>query len=436
MEPIQRQSTQDTVGRIGALVKLDILPYSLCIPLETMITIRYPLLFLVLLLGGCAIAPTSLPPASPPPVSPPPAKPPVATPPTPTQTLPGALLKPSDWPDLTNWSQNDALATWPVFISNCALVKKQALWQAVCQAASGFTPKSDQQAREFFERWLAPHQLVTSDGQDSGLVTGYYEPLLFGSRKPSVRFRFAIYGVPDDMLSIDLSSVYPELKTYRLRGRVNGNKIVPYFNRADIEAGRAPLQGREILWVDDTVDLFFLQVQGSGRVQLVNGDIVRVGYADQNGHPYVSIGRKLVEQGELKLEQASMQGIKQWGINNPDKLNALLNHNASYVFFRELPPSPGGPPGSLGLPLTSGRSLAVDPRAVALGSPVYLATTWPNSTQPLNRLMLAQDTGGAIKGAIRADFFWGFGDEAAQHAGSMRQSGRMWVLLPRAQDKP
>ena len=126
-----------------------------------------------------------------------------------------------------------------------------------------------------------------------------------------------------------------------------------------------------------------------------------------------------------------MQGIKQWGLRNPEKLPALLDSNASYVFFRELPPSPNGPLGALGVPLTGGRSLAVDPRAIALGSPVYLATTWPNSTQALNRLMLAQDTGGAIKGAIRADFFWGFGEEAAQHAGSMRQAGRMWVLLPK-----
>ena len=238
------------------------------------------------------------------------------------------------------------------------------------------------------------------------------------------------------MLSIDLSSVYPELKTYRLRGRLNGNKVVPYYSRADIDAGRASLQGREILWVDDAVDLFFLQVQGSGRVQLENGETVRIGYADQNGHPYVSIGRKLVEQGELSLEQASLQGIKQWGLRNPDKLGALFNQNPSYVFFRELPPSPNGPPGALGLPLTAGRSLAVDPRAIALGSLVYLATTWPNSTQALNRLMLAQDTGGAIKGAVRADFFWGFGEEAAQNAGSMRQSGRLWILLPREQDKP
>lgn len=394
-------------------------------------TTRFKLLFVVflaLLLGGCATAPT-----------PPPAPPQASSTPHPTRpgtTAPSTLLKPSDWQDLPSWASNDALATWPIFLSNCELLKKQMTWHAVCAAATMLTPQDDQQARAFFEHWLTPHQLVSSDGQDSGLITGYYEPLLFGSRKPSARFRFPVYGVPEDMLNIDLSGVYPELKTYRLRGRLNGNKVVPYYSRADIDAGRAPLQGREILWVDDAVDLFFLQVQGSGRVQLENDETVRIGYADQNGHPYVSIGRKLVEQGELSLEQASLQGIKQWGLRNPDKLGALFNQNPSYVFFRELPPSPNGPPGALGLPLTAGRSLAVDPRAIALGSLVYLATTWPNSTQALNRLMLAQDTGGAIKGAVRADFFWGFGEEAAQNAGSMRQSGRLWILLPREQDKP
>jgi membrane-bound lytic murein transglycosylase A len=210
-----------------------------------------------------------------------------------------------------------------------------------------------------------------------------------------------------------------------------------------------------LLWVDDPVDLFFLQIQGSGRVRLDTGELVRVGYADQNGQPYRSIGRYLVEQGELKLEQASMQGIKAWGAANPAKLEALLNQNPSYVFFRELPKAEGaqgsaagpmtaagpvatgdpvttgGPVGALGVALTPERSIAVDPRHIPLGAPVFLATTWPNSTQPLQRLVLAQDTGGAIRGAVRADYFWGFGEAAGAQAGRMRQSARMWVLLPR-----
>jgi len=373
--------------------------------------LRWFVISLAVLIGGCAIAPT----------------PPVTPPPTP----PSAVLKPADWVQLPGWTENDALTAWPAFMASCGPLKKQFTWLAVCEAAAKQTPQDDAAARAFFERWLLPHQISTSDGNDTGLITGYYEPLLFGSRTPTSRYRFPVYAVPEDMLIIDLASVYPELKTYRLRGRVAGNRVVPYFNRTEIEAGRAPLTGKELLWVDDAVDLFFLQIQGSGRVQLESGEVVRVGYADQNGHPYVSIGKKLVEMGELSVDQASMQGIKQWGMRNPEKLPTLLNNNASYVFFRELPPSPNGPPGALGVPLTGERSLAVDPRTVTLGSPVYLATTFPNSPQPLNRLMLAQDTGGAIKGVVRADFFWGFGEAAGKQAGAMRQQGKMWVLLPR-----
>jgi membrane-bound lytic murein transglycosylase A len=156
-----------------------------------------------------------------------------------------------------------------------------------------------------------------------------------------------------------------------------------------------------------------------------------VGYADQNGHPYKSIGKLLVERGELRLEEASMQGIKAWGLANPDKLPELLKSNPSYVFFRELPNGLTGPLGALGVPLTAGRSIAIDPRFIPLGAPVFLATTAPNSERPLNRLMLAQDTGGAIRGAVRADFFWGFGNAAGELAGRMKQKGRLWVLLPR-----
>lgn len=256
----------------------------------------------------------------------------------------------------------------------------------------------------------------------------------------------------------------------RLRGRLEGRRVVPYYPRAEIERGLPALAGKELLWVDDAVDLFFLQIQGSGRVKLPTGELVRVGYADQNGQPYKSIGRHLVEQGELTLEQASMQGIKAWGAAHPAKLEALLNHNPSYVFFRELPPArstgnsldsgvnapatssdrpakggsetmagpatTGGPMGALGVELTPERSIAVDPRYIPLGAPVFLATTWPASTKPLERLMLAQDTGGAIRGAVRADYFWGFGAAAGAQAGRMRQSARMWVLLPRDYPPP
>jgi len=188
--------------------------------------------------------------------------------------------------------------------------------------------------------------------------------------------------------------------------------------------------------VDDPVELFFLQIQGSGRISLDSGETLRIGYADQNGHPYRSIGRVLVERGDLPLERASMQGIKAWGKANPGRLTELLNQNASYVFFRELPADLPGPLGALGLPLTPRRSLAVDPRYVPLGVPVFVATTWPASNRPLNQLMLAQDTGGAIRGAVRGDFFWGFGEDAAREAGRMKQALRLWVLLPKGYVPP
>jgi membrane-bound lytic murein transglycosylase A len=285
-------------------------------------------------------------------------------------------------------------------------------------------------ARRFFEVNFTPFQLLRADGGDEGLITGYYEPQLRGSRRATPRYRYPVYGVPDDLLEVDLAEAYPELKGLRLRGRLEGRRVVPYYDRAQIGQGRAPLTGREIAWVDDAVELFFLQIQGSGRIALDSGETLRVGYADHNGFPYRSVGRHLVERGELPLEKASMQGIQAWARANPEKLPELLNHNARYVFFRELPAGLPGPIGSLGVPLTSRRSLAVDPALVPLGAPVYIATTWPLSSRPLYRLMLAQDTGSAIRGAVRADFFWGFGDEAAREAGRMKQPLKMWVLLP------
>ena len=290
--------------------------------------------------------------------------------------------------------------------------------------------------RTFFEQFFIPYRVINPDGGSDGLITGYYEPLLFGSRTPTKRHHFPLYAEPDDLLTIDLGNIYPELKHMRLRGKLEGNRVTPYYSRAEIDNGTASLKGQELFWVDDAIDLFFLQIQGSGRVRLDNGETVRVGYANQNGYPYKSIGKVLVERGELPLEKASMQGIKDWGVQNPDKLKDLLNLNASYVFFRELPNNTGGPLGAQGVALTAGRSIAVDPRSIPLGVPVFLATTWPNSNKPLQRLMIAQDTGGAIRGAVRADFFWGFGKDAGRLAGGMKQNGKMWVLLPKGYPLP
>ncbi len=290
-------------------------------------------------------------------------------------------------------------------------------------------------ARAFFESRLSPWM------RDSppGIITGYYEPLLAGSRSRKAPYLYAVYATPDDLLTIDLSDLRPDLKGERLRGRLDGRRVVPYYSRAEIDgpAGAAGLAtSRPLLYVDDAIDLFFLMIQGSGRVKLDSGDTVRLNYADQNGQPYHSIGRYLVDQGEMKLEQASMQGIKDWARTNPARLTELLNTNPSYVFFRESRAGDEGPQGALGAALTATRSIAVDPAYTPLGAPVWLATTWPNSTRPLQRLVLAQDTGGAIRGAQRADFFWGYGEEATREAGKMRQTGELYVLWPIAAGEP
>jgi membrane-bound lytic murein transglycosylase A len=286
-------------------------------------------------------------------------------------------------------------------------------------------------ARHFFESAFVPWLVHNADGGTEGLITGYYEPLLRGSRAADRAYRFPIYGVPADLLVVDLAENNPEIKGIRLRGRLQANKVVPYYTRAEIERGLAPLRGREILWVDDPVELFFLHIQGSGRIRLPGGETVRMGFAEHNGHPYRSIGKILVERGELSMDKASMQGIKQWASRNPARLASLLQENPAYVFFREMPESPFGPLGAQGVPLTPGRSIAVDAMTTPLGAPVFLSTSSPAPTHALNRLVIAQDTGTAIKGAVRADFFWGFGDDAGQSAGRMRQNGRMWILYPR-----
>jgi membrane-bound lytic murein transglycosylase A len=356
-------------------------------------------------------------------------------------------LEAVSWSEVSGWMDEDPGEAWETFLRSCTRLKAQAVWRESCALAVQLPAGAS--VRDFFETHFLPYRVANADGSVQGLATGYYEPLLRGSRRKEGPYRYPLYAAPEDLLIVDLAEINPELKHLRLRGRLDGRRVVPYYPRAEIERGLPALAGKELLWVDDPVDLFFLQIQGSGRVRLATGELVRVGYADQNGQPYRSIGRYLVEQGELKLEQASMQGIKAWGAANPEKLDALLNQNPSFVFFRELsmaeggqgsnaggPMTTGGPVGALGVALTPERSIAVDPRHIPLGAPVFLATTWPNSTQPLQRLVLAQDTGGAIRGAVRADYFWGFGDAAGAQAGRMRQGARMWVLLPRDYPAP
>jgi membrane-bound lytic murein transglycosylase A len=386
------------------------------------------------LLSGCSLLPSGEPePAVCKPCASCPACPPTAVT-TPVPPSPFArTFRAASWADLPGWKDDDIAAAWPAFMQSCRGMASKShgpAWKRVCDLARAADGKPDFNPRAFFEQNLQPYAVLTGEGEFNGMITGYYEPLLRGSRTKVKGFEQPIRAVPDDLLTIDLSALFPELKDKRVRGRVEGNKVVPYWSRAEIGARGDRLPGKTLLYVDDAVELFFLQVQGSGRVKLTDGSTVRVNYADQNGHPYQSIGRVLVDRGELKLEEASMQGIQAWARANPARLDELLNANPSYVFFRENPNSKDGPAGALGVPLTPERSIAIDPRSVPLGAPVFLATTRPNSVQAMNRLVMAQDTGGAIKGAVRADFFWGFGKAAGEQAGRMKQTGRLWVLLP------
>jgi membrane-bound lytic murein transglycosylase A len=405
--------------------------------------IRTSLLASVLLaLAACSTAPMKPPAVVPPPTVttlPPTVQPPGTQATTPAPP-PAPLFTPTSFAALPNWANDDLRQAWPAFISSCNILVKQATWSAACTAAKQIDASNDSAIRQYFEANFTPNLVRAADGADTGLITGYYEPLLHGSRTRGGVFQTPLYKVPDDLITIDLASVYPELKGMRLRGRLVGKKVVPYNSRAEIEradaaaAANGKNNANHMLWVDDAVEAFFLEVQGSGRVQLDDGrETVRVAYADQNGHPYKSIGRWLVEKGELTLAQASAQGIKAWIIANPTRQQELFNANPSFVFFKEerLPDPSVGPKGAQGVPLTPGRSVAIDAQFLPLGAPIYLSTTEANSEVPLQRLVMGQDTGGAIRGAIRADFFYGFGKEAAESAGRMKQRGTIWVLLPK-----
>ncbi|HEY0588409.1 MAG TPA: murein transglycosylase A [Pseudoduganella sp.] len=391
-----------------------------------------------LVLAGCVTPPPPpAKPAQPAPVTPtvpatpaqPPAQPTVPAAPTPPAK---AEFIPARFADLPGWERDDLRAAWPAFMLSCSKLAGGADWKEPCAIAKTVDANSQAAIRLFFESFFDPHQVVAPDGSNSGLITGYYEPLLRGARKKGGPYQTPLYKVPDDMVIIDVGSVYPELAGKRVRGRLKGKRVVPYPAREEIS--RSGLPGNELLWVDDSVEAFFLEVQGSGRVQLPDGETVRVAYADQNGRPYQSIGKWLVQKGELTTEQATAQGIKAWIDGHPTRQQELFNANPSYVFFKEekLPDPKVGPKGTLNVPLTPQRSVAIDRTQLPLGAPVYLNTTLPGDDElPLQRLMLAQDTGGAIKGAIRLDLFFGFGSEAADFAGRMKQRGSIWVLLPK-----
>jgi membrane-bound lytic murein transglycosylase A len=308
-------------------------------------------------------------------------------------------------------------------------------WQRICLDTAAAAAGSADQARALVEERFSPYLVLDGDDPE-GLFTGYYEPLLHGSRTFGHPYTVPLYRPPDDLLRIDLGRFNPELAGYAIYGRVTGPEFVPYHSRRDIESGALEERGLELLWVDDPIDKFFLQIQGSGQVRLDDGSLIRVGYASQNGHPYRAIGRDLIEIGALTKDQVSLPAIRAWLETHPEEAAEIMAHNRSYIFFEEhsgLAPEEG-PLGAQGVPLTAGRSLAVDPRYVPFGVPVWLDATapWPEGEGPLRRLMVAQDAGSAIKGVVRGDVFWGAGERAEAIAGHMKSRGRYAVLLPKA----
>jgi membrane-bound lytic murein transglycosylase A len=347
------------------------------------------------------------------------------------------------WEALPGWREDDLTQAWPALLESCRAPRLQEVWGGFCRAAAAVAPRDGNAQRALLVARLRAYRVITEsqdakrETRDTGMITGYYEPVLKGSRKRGGAFQTPLYAVPDDLVSVELGELYPALKGERIRGRLQGRRVTPFPDRAQLADGKV-LAGREIVWVDSAIDAFFLQIQGSGRVQLDDGSTLRVAFADVNGHPYRAIGRYLVERGELTVEQATAPGLRQWLAEHPERQAEVFNTNPSVVFFREekLGDPAVGPRGALSVPLTAGRSLAIDPRLLPLGAPFFLSTSHPQTGAPLQRLMLAQDTGGAIRGALRADLFWGLGAAAGDAAGKMRHDGALWLLWPADQPLP
>lgn len=357
------------------------------------------------------------------------------------------MLERTSFAKLDDWAASDPNAALIAFTGSCKrLVKRNDAdafggisaygtvgdWRNVCNAALQ-TPGN---GRQFFEAWFEP-VMASNRGEEIGLFTGYYEPELNGSRKADGKFTTPLYTRPGDLVAVDLGSFRPSLKGERIAGRVDEGRLVPYATRGQIVSSGLSGRSNPLVYVDDPIGAFFLQVQGSGRVKFANGEVIRVAYDGQNGHPYTGIGRVLIDRGEVKREDMSTQRIRSWLLANPAKADALMNENASYVFFKEQPiadPSLGAE-GAQSVPLTPEASLAVDLRFHGLGAPMWIDATAPaeaGGNVVFRRLVIAQDTGGAIRGPVRGDVYWGAGARAEEIAGRMAHRGRLVVLLPKA----
>ena len=319
------------------------------------------------------------------------------------------------WQALPGWQDDDVSQAWPAWLKSCEVLRKRSgemNWRQVCALAASVTARDTQSVRRYFESNFQAYEIRNSAGSDTGLITGYYEPVMNGSQTRTSTYNVPLYAYPNAWK----------------KSRPN-----PGPTRAELMSSGI-LQGSEIAWVQDPVAAASMQIQGSGKIRLQDGRILRLGFAGTNEQPFKSSAQWLIDRKEMTRGEASMQGISQWAKRNPDRVNEMLNANPRFVFFKELPSNVDadlGPTGALGVPLTAERSIAVDLQAMPLGAPVFLATTKPLSNQSLQKLVMAQDTGKAIVGGVRADFYWGSGDAAGEIAGRMKQNGKMWLLLPR-----
>jgi membrane-bound lytic murein transglycosylase A len=358
-------------------------------------------------------------------------------------------MKPASFSDLEGWNKDDFKGFMNAYRTSCTRILKKnpndkfssdaawgtyGAWQDACRAGAGVNDNDPAAVRAFLERNFKVVS-ATAGGNPQGLFTGYYESTLNGSRNRHGPYQHPLLARPDDLVMVELGDFREELKGQRIAGRVLDGKLKPYENRAAIVGGKLPApQFKPLVWLDDPHDAFFVQVQGSGIVHLDDGSVMRVGYAAQNGHPYYAIGRELVKRGIYKKDEVSMDTIRDWLLKNPGQAEELMNTNPSYVFFQEMPDdgTGAGPQGGEGVKLTAGRSLAIDRSKLPYGFPVYLIADYADENgRPIRKLMMGQDTGGAIRGAVRGDYFWGSGAMAEQKAGPMKAKGRYYFLLPK-----
>lgn len=371
------------------------------------------------------------------------------TPPPPPPEVPAAVhLEPIAFDALPGWSADSVLEALPALRRSCGVFDRKPPqawlglgavagtygdWQALCaELARALPPPTDDDEpalRAWLEGRLQPYAVTAADGAATGTFTGYYEAALKGARTKGPGYETPLYAVPPDLVTVDLGDSDPRLKGKKVVGRVAGTRVKPYWTRQEIEDGALDGTAPVLLWAADPVDAHILHIQGSGQVTLPDGSVQRVGYAGNNGHGFVGIGSEMLRRGLLEPGKASMPDIRAWLKAHPEQARAVMQANPRYIFFRENQGE--GPIGAFGVPLTPRRSMAVDTRYVPLGVPLWLDSVDPDG-EPLERLMVAQDIGSAIKGVVRGDFFWGPGEPALEKAGRMKSQGRWYVLLPKS----